>query len=163
MAAINQTHCSKPQKGVLAGSSHWPYGLSGIRSLYVSMFAYQLVGDVLGTIYTVVSHVVYSSQWIDRNAKCRRAQTILAERSMRPTKIHAGGQFDLSLRTFVKVIYYRVLFIDYSIPRLILLDRYAKPPIHTSIYTVQWLKVWIQWASCQACLRIKSRANLFYA
>lgn len=53
-----------------------------------------------------ITHAIYSSQWIDRSEKCKRACGILAERSMRPITIFAGGVFELSLTTFVKVFFF---------------------------------------------------------
>lgn len=50
-----------------------------------------------------ITHAVYSSQWIGRNDKCIRALRILVERSMRPMTTFAGGVFELSLPTFLKV------------------------------------------------------------
>lgn len=58
---------------------------------------------VLWAVAERMMHAVYSSQWMDQNAKCKRTFGILAERSMRPTKLYAGGLFELSLPTFVKV------------------------------------------------------------
>lgn len=50
-----------------------------------------------------ITHAIYESNWIGRNAKCQRAMRILVERSIRPTFIVAGGLVDLSLLTFVRV------------------------------------------------------------
>lgn len=50
-----------------------------------------------------ITSIIYQSQWMDRNEKCKRAMRILVERSMRPMAIWAGGLFELSLPTFVRV------------------------------------------------------------
>lgn len=50
-----------------------------------------------------ITHAIYLSQWIYRNEKCKRANRILVERSMRPIQIYACGLFELSLPTFVRV------------------------------------------------------------
>lgn len=52
-----------------------------------------------------ITHAIYSSQWMDRSEKCKRGIRILMERSRRPMAIRAGGLFDLSLPTFVQVIF----------------------------------------------------------
>lgn len=60
-------------------------------------------GSRLITESDAITSAIYQSQWIDRNEKCKRAVRILAERSIRPMIIYAGGLFELSLPTFVRV------------------------------------------------------------
>lgn len=50
-----------------------------------------------------ITHAIYASPWMDRNEKCKRAVRIFVVGSMRPMAIWAGGLFELSLPTFVRV------------------------------------------------------------
>lgn len=50
-----------------------------------------------------ITHAIYTSPWMDRNEKCKRVVRILVERSRRPMTIYAGGVFELSLQTFLRV------------------------------------------------------------
>lgn len=84
-----------------------------------------------------ITHAIYSSQWMDRNEKCKRAMCILIVRGMRPIRIFAGGLFELSLPTFVKVEL-DLLFPLNRYILLIVISRYAKPPIPISICSVNY-------------------------
>lgn len=71
------------------------------------MVAQLLLNSYLGSRLSAesdgISYAIYESQWVDRSEKCKRAIRILIERSRRPMTIYAGGLFELSLATFVKV------------------------------------------------------------
>lgn len=62
-----------------------------------------LYGSRLMDVSDGITHAIYESQWMNRNAKCKRALGIFVECSMRPMIVYAGGLFELSLPTFVKV------------------------------------------------------------
>lgn len=89
-----------------------------------------------------IAHAIYSSPWMDRNVKCRRAQCILVERSMRPIVIYAGGLFELSLSTFVNVNIVDFSFICMSQCEIMSngFYRYAEPPTLSSMCFVQWME-----------------------
>lgn len=57
---------------------------------------------------------------------------------MRPTMVHAGGLFDLSLVTFQKVKgWFKFLPLTLELTTIDLFHRYAKPPIRLSICFVE--------------------------
>lgn len=61
------------------------------------------LGSRLSAQSDKITHAIYVSHWIDLNETCKRAYLIFVLCSMRPMTIHAGGIFELSLPTFVKV------------------------------------------------------------
>lgn len=92
-----------------------------------------------------ITLAIYTSQWMERDEKCKRAMRILVERSMRPMTIFAGGLFDLSLPTFVRVTFWEWVFCSSENELMIVFCsfcRYAKRLIRTSTCSVLWTRSW---------------------
>lgn len=62
-----------------------------------------------------ITRATYASQWMSRNERCKRTLRIFVECSSRPMTIFAGGLFELSLPTFLKVRYFFEFFFSHSI------------------------------------------------
>lgn len=109
--------------------------MASLSAYSVCMFAQILgpsyMGSRLLTACEGITRAIYGSRWIERNMKCKRAIIILAERTLRPMAIYAGGLFLLSLPTFLSVSDY-----EYCISHTngkqnsYFFDRFAVQPIH---------------------------------
>lgn len=84
-----------------------------IKFIIVSFYLSHMIAQILLNCYcgsrlsdesNGITHAIYESQWMERNEKCKLAYRILVVRSMRPMTIFAGGLYELSLQTFVKVV-----------------------------------------------------------
>lgn len=72
-------------------------------ALAIQLLAICFMGSRLSAESNGITHSIYTSKWIDRNEKYKRVMCIMVERSMHPITIRAGGLFEVSLPTFVKV------------------------------------------------------------
>lgn len=70
--------------------------------LMPSFFGSRLLDESEG-----ITNAMFSSQWMDRNLRCKRAYMIFVERTFHPMAIFAGRLFLLSLPIFVRVSSWR--------------------------------------------------------
>lgn len=118
-------------------------------AIYLAAVIVQLLpncyfGSRLSEESRAITRAIYASQWIDRNEKCKRTIRILTERSMRPMTVYAGGLFDLSLPTFLKVILLNFIHFIWilSLRDLFLVcHRFAGSPTRTLTCYVLWNEV----------------------
>lgn len=74
-----------------------------LMCILVQIYLPSYLGSRLSVDSDELTHVIFTTQWIDRNEKCKRVVRILVERTMRPMTVYAGGLFQLSMQTFLKV------------------------------------------------------------
>lgn len=86
--------------------------LNYLLCILVQVFLISFLGSNLSAESDGITYAIFESQWNDRNQKCKRAMNILVARSMQPMVICAGGVFELSLPTFVRVSQFGRIFLS---------------------------------------------------
>lgn len=104
-------------------------------------------GSKLLDISERLTYAIYSSDWTERNAKCKRAYLIFVERTCKAMAMFAGGLFLLSLPTFVSLIMVLYPLTEISNCMIIIahnnsIFRFVEVPIRCSLFWNKWVLVW---------------------
>lgn len=93
---------NKPQDNLFKFFFVCMYLSTMLAQLFINSFS----GSRLMDTSEGITHAVYSSHWLERSQRCKRACLILVERTFHPIAIWAGGLVLLSLPTFVSVSHF---------------------------------------------------------